>query len=175
MRVESTRGERESQSVRQLLEKVDHICDIIFANRRAYCYPLRNDNNRQDERRLSRWELYLALLFVAVDFFVAAPSLVLVDDEAAFFFAGSFFAFTPSFSLVDPLLALLFFFVSSLALVPFLAPPAGAFFFSADLGLASDLVSVFFLSSDLGCGAPFLGSFFDPASFSYPPPSASYA
>ena len=35
--------------------------------------------------------------------------------------------------------------------------------------------SAFFFASLLWCGAPFSGSFFDPASFSYSPPSASYS
>lgn len=52
--------------------------------------------------------------------------------------------------------------------------------FDADLSPSSCLdslpdVSLAFLSSDLGSGAPFLGSFFDPASFSYDPPAASYS
>lgn len=42
-----------------------------------------------------------------------------------------------------------------------------------DAGFFPSSASFFF--SDLGSGTPFFGSFFDPASFSYPPPAFSYS
>jgi hypothetical protein len=49
-------------------------------------------------------------------------------------------------------------------------PSLSCFF---DAGFVPSSTSFFF--SDLGSGTPFFGSFFDPASFSYPPPAFSYS
>ena len=83
-------------------------------------------------------------------------SLFLVPSLASFgaarFFAPSLFFFDCSLSLLD-----------------------STFFPSFDGSSSSPTVSSFFSFSDFGSGAPFFGSFLLPASFSYPPPSASYS